>query len=199
MELLPQDAYTGPPPRFAVGATVYYQGHPYTVARVLGRAPVVGWAYELDGPAELIQVGEGELSDYAPMRYQVTERIAGQLPRSYALTIDTRALLQAAAEFEQAVVTMQAITGQPHTVCRRVAERYPFGLGTVLDGLRAGYMIVTPDSDLATRPGYWIAADGPTDPPPILASTDPRPQPRLNRAARRAKHRPWTPPAVKNP
>jgi len=62
MELLPQDAYTGPPPRFAPGDTVYYRGQPYSIARCLGRAPVVGWAYELDGPAELIQVGEGEIS-----------------------------------------------------------------------------------------------------------------------------------------
>ncbi len=196
MTRLPTDPYTGPPPIYAVGATVYHQGASYTVSAVCGRAPGVGWVYELDGPGELLRVGEREISCVRPaLVYQVTERRPGQPPRSYQVTADLQALWQAAADFERAVAAIQALSGLPAAVCRRVAERYPRDVGHLIDAIKRGYVRVTPDGGVQTRPGWWVQATDPTAPPPILAGTPAPPPPRLNRRARRAKHRPWTPPA----
>ena len=173
MELLDQDAYTGPPPRYTAGQTVTYQGQPYTVARVIGRAPLVGWAYELDGPGETLQVGEGELQTEPRdgfLRYVPSASPPARVPgtafahmRLSALWPHPtlQALAAAAAEFECAVVTIQALTDQPPAVCRRVAERYALGLDTLIDALKAGYVSITPDGEITHRPGWWVPADPP--------------------------------------
>ena len=165
MELLDQSTYTGPPPRYSAGQAVTYQGQPYTVARVLGRAPLVGWAYELDGPGELVQVGEGEIRpDIAhPPPRNTCPNIAGPPPgtmlaqATYGLWSDPyfAAAAQQAAEDERKLLTICEVAGQPPGVVRMALATWIYGLDALLDALRAGTAIITTDGYVVRRWGTF--------------------------------------------
>lgn len=149
--MLDQPAYTGPAPRFPVGATVYYQGQPYTVSAVVGRAPTVGWVYELDGPAELLQVGEREISGGPQTGH--SGQLAALRP-IYGLWLDPRmaAAAQQAADAERMLLNICVLAGQPPGVVRAALATWVHGLDALLDALKAGTVIITVDGDVVSRP-----------------------------------------------